>query len=157
MGTHKDEIEESSRSERIALLNEKLNDIIEQQSCEVEVLSTGIGDGVLFTVDNTTAGRGVSEDKTVKQIRRKIDSLMQSINSYPLPITWMILELELQELHYAKKLSYITFKEYSNIAKSSASIVNEEEIRDSLRYYNFLEVLLYFEDIPGLCDYVIID
>ena len=158
VGTHKDQIEESERSERIESLNKQLNDIIKQQNCQVEVLNTGVGDNAfLFAVDNTTAGRGVNEDKTVKQIRGKIESVMEGMNSYPLPITWMILELELQELRSTKKLSYITFKEYSNIAKDIASIVNEEEIKDSLRYYNFLEVLLYFEDIPGLCDYVIID
>ena len=158
VGTHKDQIEESERSERIESLNKQLNDIIKQQNCQVEVLNTGVGDNAfLFAVDNTTAGRGVNEDKTVKQIRRKIESVMEGMKSYPLPINWMILELELQELRNTKKLSYITFKEYSNIAKDIASIVNEEEIKDSLRYYNFLEVLLYFEDIPGLCDYVIID
>ena len=158
VGTHKDKINDSERSERMTLLNEQLNDIIKQQNCKVEILSTGTRDkSVLFAVDNTTAGKGEDEDNTVKEIRRQIENLMQRMNSYPLPITWMILELELQELRSTKKLPYITFKEYSNIANNSASIVNEEEIKESLRYFHFLEVLLYFEDIPGLCDYVIID
>ena len=82
---------------------------------------------------------------------------MRTMNSYPLPITWMILELELRELCDIKKIHYITFKEYSNIAKNSASIVDEEEVKRSLQYYDFLEVLLYCEDVPGLCDYIIID
>ena len=154
VGTHKDKIKDPG--ERALLLNEKLNDIINQQNCKVDVLT--IEDKkVLCTVDNTTAGKGKDEDSTVKIIRKKIENLMQSMNSYPLPVTWMILELELQELRIAKKRSYITFKEYSSIAKDRVSIVNEEEIKASLQYYHFLEVLLYFEDIPGLCDYVIID
>lgn len=158
VGTHKDKINDSETSERITLLNEQLNDIIKQQNCEVEILNTGIGDkGVLFAVDNTTAGKGEDEDDTVKEIRKQIENLMQRMNSYPLPIAWMILELELQELRNKKQLSYITFKEYSDIASKSVSIVNEEDIKETLRYYHFLEVLLYFEDIPGLCDYVIID
>ena len=153
VGTHKDEVKDPGK--RALLLNEQLNDIINQQNCKVDVLT--IEDkNVLCTVDNTTAG-SEHEDNTVKKIREKIESLMQSMDSYPLLITWMILELELQDLSITKKLSYITLKEYSNIAKDRVSIVNEEEIKASLQYYHFLEVLLYFEDIPGLCDYVIID
>ena len=103
VGTHKDIISHSERSERITLLNDQLNDIIKQQNCEVEILNTGIGDkGVLFAVDNTTAGKGKDEDNTVKEIRKQIENLMQRMNSYPLPITWIILELELQELRYEK-------------------------------------------------------
>ena len=155
VGTHKDEIEDSKR---ILILNEQLSNLIKQQNCKVEILNTGIGDNsVLFAVDNTTAGKGKDEDKTVKEIRRKIENVMQEMPTYPLPITWMIIELELQELRSTKNVSYITFEEYSNIARKSGSIENEENIKKSLRYYHFLEVLLYFEDIPDFCDYVIID
>ena len=153
VGTHKDQVEDP---ERIALLNEQLNDIIKQQNCKVDILNTG-DKNVLFAVDNTTAGKGKYEDNTVKIIRKKIETVMQKMDSYPLPINWMILELELQELRDNKKLSYITFKWYCDIAKTNAKIVSEEEIKRSLQYYHFLEVVLYFEDVPGLNNYVIID
>ena len=128
---------------------------MKQQNCKVDVLNFRHGK-VLFAVDNTTAGKSKSEDTTVKIIRKKIEDVMQRMDSYPLPITWIILELELQELREKEKRSYITIREYSNIAKKDASIISEEEIKESLKYYHFLEVLLYFEDIPGLCDYVIL-
>ena len=153
VGTHKDKVKDP---ERIKSLNEQLNNTVKQQNCKVDVLNSE-GRNVLFAVDNTTAGKSESEDSTVKIIRKKIEDAMQRMDSYPLPITWMILELELQELRDKEKCSYITLKEYSKIAKNSASIVNEEEIKMSLKHYHFLEVLLYYEDIPDLCDYVILD
>ena len=153
VGTHKDKVSDPGR---ITSLNEQLNNIVKQQNCKVDVLNFG-GGNILFPVDNTTAGKSKIEDNNVKIIRKKIEDVMQGMDSYPLPITWMILELELQELRDKENCSCITVEEYTNIARNSASIVNEDEIKNSLKYYHFLEVLLYFDEIPGLCDYVILD
>ena len=43
------------------------------------------------------------------------------------------------------------------MAKRSGLISNLEEVRSVLQYYHLLGVLIYFHEVPGLCDYVIVD
>ena len=52
--------------------------------------------GVLFSVDNTTADSERPEDPLANVIRNKVETLAQKFNIYELPITWMLLELEIQ-------------------------------------------------------------
>ena len=97
----------------------------------------------------------------VKILRRKIEDFMcnmkksESVDSQ-VPITWMILELELQELHQNNGTKYTTYEEYKRIAIEKASMV-PEEVDESLQHFDFLGVLLHFEKVPGLSEYVIID
>ena len=159
VGTHKDKLEKESCKERIAALNDRLTSIVEERDCKFAVLPAE--NGILFPVDNTTAGESDSEDPVVKMLRRKVEEFMDKMersgSSYnQLPITWMILELELQELHRNNGTKYITYEEYKKIATESASMV-PEEVEESLEHFDFLGVLLHFKVVPGLCDYVIID
>ena len=159
VGTHKDKLEKDSCKERIAALNDKLTSIVKERDCKFAVLPAE--NGILFPVDNTTAGDDDSEDYVVKMLRHKIEDFMNkmkesgSIDSQ-LPITWMILELELQDLHKNNGTKYVTYKEYERIAIEKASMV-PEEVDESLQHFDFLGVLLHFEKVPGLCKYVIID
>ena len=159
VGTHKDKLEKGNSKERIASLNDRLTSTVEERDCKFAVLSAE--NGVLFPVDNTTAGDSDSEDCVVKILRQKIEDLMDKMrrpNSIDnqLPITWMILELELQELHQNNGTKYITYEDYKRIASEKASMV-PEEIEESLEHFDILGVLLHFEKVEGLCDYVIID
>ena len=159
VGTHKDKLEKESCKERIAALSDKLSSIVQKRDCKFAVLPAE--NGVLFPVDNTTAGNSDSEDHVVKMLRHKIEDFMDkmkksgSIDSQ-LPITWMILELELQDLHKNNGTKYITFEEYKKIAIDKASMV-PEEVDESLKHFDFLGVLLHFVKVPGLSKYVIID
>ena len=155
VGTHKDKLEKESFKEKIAELNDRLSNIVEERNCKFAVLSAE--NGILFPVDNTTAGDCDSEDPVVKTLRQKIEDLMDSNKNHnQLPITWMILELELQELHQNDGIKYVTFKEYKRIAIEKASM-GLEEVEESLQHFDFLGILLHFKRVPGLCDYVIID
>ena len=159
VGTHKDKLEKESCKERIAALNDRLTSIVEERDCKFAVLPAE--NGILFPVDNTTAGNSDGEDPVVKMLRQKVKDFMDRMersgsSDNQLPITWMILELELQELHQNNGTKYITFEEYKKIATESASMV-PEEVEESLQHFDFLGVLLRFKDVPGLCDYVIID
>ena len=157
VGTHKDKLEKESCQERIAALNDRLTSIVEERDCKFAVLPAE--NGILFPVDNTTAGDSDSEGYVVKMLRQKIEDFMDKINQSSdnqLPITWMILELELQELHQNNGTKYITYEEYKRIATEKASMV-PEEVEESLQHFNFLGVLLHFEKVEGLCDYVFID
>ena len=115
----------------------------------------------MFPVDNTTAGDSDSEDHVVKMLRCRIEDFMDNMEKSgsidnQLPITWMILELELQELNQNNGTKYITYGEYKTIAIEKASMV-PEEVDESLQHFDFLGVLLHFKEVPGLCDFVVID
>jgi len=76
---------------------------------------------------------------------------------YELPITWMLLQLEIRQVCSQSKKSYISFNDCVSIAKNAALISNKEEVKSVLHYHHLLGVLIYFQEVPGLCDYVIVD
>ena len=159
VGTHKDKLEEKCRARKIAEINNRLTCMIEERNCEFAVMPGE--NGILFPVDNTTAGAGDKEDHVVKELRQKVESFMNESTTFKvtdnqLPITWMILELELQELHEDRNTKYITCEEYATIATERALIV-PEEVEESLQHFDFLGVFLHFRNVEGLRDYVIID
>ena len=159
VGTHKDKLEINICKETVARINDRLTSLIEERDCKFAVLSAE--DNVLFPVDSTTAGDSDSEDPVVKMLRQRIEEFMDELTKSKstknqLPITWMILELELQELRENGGAKYITYEEYKKIATEKASMV-PEEVEESLQHFDYLGVLLYFKKVPGLCDYVIID
>ena len=159
VGTHKDKLEKETCKERIDNLNDRLTSIVKERDCKFAVLQAE--NGILFPVDNTTAGNSDSEDPVVKMLRRKVKDFMDKMersgsSDNQLPINWIILELVLQELHQNDDTKYITYEKYKRIATESASMV-PEEVEESLEHFDFLGVLLHFKEVPGLCDYVIID
>ena len=154
VGTHKDKVQ---KSETIAKINERLDSLIDEGNFKFTILPGT--DGYLFPVNNTTAGDD-NEDSVVQSLRETIDNVMDELalsksTNNQLPITWMILELELQELQISGT-RYITYEEYKRIATEKASMV-PEEVPESLEHLDFLGVLLHFKKVSGLCDYVIID
>ena len=159
VGTHKDKLKKETCKEKIAALNDRLASIVEERECKFAVLPAE--NGVLFPVDNTTAGDSDSEDHVVKMLRCRIEDFMDKLKKSgsidnQLPITWMILELELQEMHQSEGTKYITYEEYKRIAIEKASMV-PEEVEESLQHFDFLGVLLHFKEVQGLCDIVVID
>ena len=159
IGTHKDKLEEKCRADKIATINERLTCLVNERNCKFAVMPAE--NGIVFPVDNTTAGAGDKEDPVVKELRQKVEKFINeliasNVTKNHLPITWMILELELQELHEDGGTRYITCEEYTTIATQKAAMM-PEEIEESLQHFDFLGVFLHFKQVLGLCDYVIID
>jgi len=159
IGTHKDKLG-PNQAKKIKEIDDRLTQVIEERQCRFAVLPAA-DDGVLFPVDNTTAGDSESEDPVVKSLRQKVEDFMDKVTASnttdnQLPITWMLLELELQEMCENKDIKYITCEEYAEIATKKASIV-AEEVEESLQHFNYLGVLLHFKEVSGLCNYVIVD
>ena len=69
----------------------------------------------------------------------------------------MLLQLEIRQVCSKMKKSYISFTDCVNIAKKSGLISNTEEVKSILQYHHLLGVLIYFHEVPGLCDHVIVD
>ena len=152
VGTHADKV----CPEIIKATDSQLTALVEKLDCKAAIWEYKDGN-VLFPVDNTTAGNEIEEDPIANFIRNRIDKLAKKRNIYELPITWMLFELEIRQVCTKDDKAYISFKECCSIAQQTNLISTIKEIRNALTYHHLLGVLLYYPDVPGLCDYVIID
>ena len=152
VGTHADKVSHIEKKNT----SEKLISLVNKTQCHASVWYQD-DENVLFSVDNTTAGSKVSEDPVAKDMRKKIETLASKKEVYELPITWMLLQLEIRQVCSKKKKSYISFSDCVNIAKQSGLISNVEEVKSVLQYHHLLGVLIYFHKVPGLSHYVIVD
>ena len=92
-----------------------------------------------------------------KDMRKRIEALASKKEIYELPITWMLLQLEIRQNCSKREKSYISFSDCITTARESGLISNTEEVKSFLQYHHLLGVLIYFHEVPGLCDYVIVD
>ena len=152
VGTHADKV----TPEIIYSTDNKLTGMVEKLDCKAAVWPNKDG-GVLFPADNTTAGDDDKEDPIANIIRSNVEKLSLDKDVYELPITWMLLELEIRQVCYKNKKPCITFQECHSIALDSNLISETEQVKSALLYHHLLGVLLYYPEVPGLCDYVIID
>ena len=152
VGTHADKV----TSDVIQNIDSQITAMVEKLDCRTAVWQNK-DDGVLFSVDNTTAGDDSKEDPIAKLVRNKIDNLASNKDVYELPITWMLFELEIRQLCANNKTAYISVQECVIVAMNSGLITDEDEVRNALTYHHLLGVLLYYPEVTGLCDYVIID
>ena len=134
----------------------QLTALVRKLHCKAAVWENKDG-GVLFPVDNTTAGNNSTEDPIANFIRSKVDELAADRDVYELPITWMLLELEIRQVCSKNNKAFISFEGCCSIAHQTNLISDIEEVRNALIYHHLLGVLLYYPDVPGLCDYIIID
>ena len=152
VGTHTDKVD----LDTIQHIDAHLTAVVEKLDCKAAVWENKEG-GVLFPVDNTTAGDDSKEDPLANLIRNKIDTLAGDKDVYELPMTWMLFEMEIRQVCSNSGKAYISFKECCTIAQQINLISSIEEIRSALIYHHLLGVLLYYPDVPGLCDYIIVD
>ena len=152
VGTHADKV----GLDIIQHIDKQLTEVVEKLDCKAAVWDKTEG-GVLFPVDNTTAGDDSKEDPMANLIRNKIDDLAADKDIYELPMTWMLFEMEIRQVCSNNSKAYISFEECCTIAQRINLISSMEEIRSALIYHHLLGVLLYYPDVPGLCDYIIVD
>ena len=151
VGTHADKVSYSD----IAKIDKILTNLVEKMDSKAAVWQNENG-SVLFPIDNTTAGNDF-EDPSAEYIRNEIEALASKKDFYELPITWMLLELEIRQVCIKREKAYILFEECVSIASQSKLITDVKQVKSALLYHHLLGVLLYYPDVPGLCDYVIID
>ena len=152
VGTHADKVSPDT----IHNVGSQLTAMVEKLDCKAAIWQNK-DHGVLFPVDNTTAGNEAKEDPIANFIRNKINQLGKDKDIYELPITWMLLELEIRKVCSDSGKAYMSFEKCCSIAHQTNLIPNIEEVRSALLYHHYLGVLLYYPDVPGLCDYVITD
>ena len=152
VGTHADKASLAIKLE----VERELEILVNKTQCETAVWENDSGK-ILFSVDNTTAGNRYAEDPVADVIRNRIEILAKEKDVYELPITWMLLELEIRHICSKKQQAYISFQECVATARETGLMSKVEEIKNVLLYHHILGVLIYFDKVPGLCDYVIVD
>ena len=152
VGTHADKVSQLDKEN----VGEVLTTLVNKTQCHASIWYQE-NKSVLFSVDNTTAGSKYWEDPVANNIRNRIETLASKREVYELPITWMLLQLEIRQVCSKRDKSYISFSDCVTIAKESGLISNKEEVKSVLQYHHLLGVLIYFHEVPGLCDYVVID
>jgi len=152
VGTHSDKVLKDVVTETA----DNLTTLVDKMQCQAVVWQTEKR-SVLFSVDNTSAGDEQREDPAANIVRNRIEALASKKEVYELPITWMLLELELRQVCVKKNKSYISFEECFALARDSGLISDKEEVRSILLYHHQLGTLIHFAEIPELCDFVITD
>ena len=152
VGTHRDKVDTEDRDK----LTKQLNKLVEEQDCTASLSVLMNGKNYLFQVDNTKSGSDEKDTEVVK-IRKELEEVIKKrcINVYPVPITWMILEIRIKSLYESKH--FITFDEFSKVANEEVAIKTKEDIESVLRYFNQLGIFLYFVEVHKMKNYVIID
>ena len=89
VGTHADIILESNKENT----NEKLFSLVNKTNSHASIWHQK-NNSVLFSVDNTTAGERY-EDSVASDIRNRIEVITSTQEIYELPITWVLLQLEI--------------------------------------------------------------
>ena len=154
VGTHSDQVSE----QKVKQVENELSTLVNTTHCEAAVWQLqNESENILFSVNNATAGHPDAEDPVAKVIRKRIETLAEEKEAYNLPITWMLLQLEIRDVCSKKEKAYISFQDCVALARETGLMSKEKEIKSVLLYHHLLGVLIYFEEVPGLCDYVIVD
>jgi len=155
VGTHLDQV----NKEDVDKVNKEVEKLIVQleNSDSVSVWNYG---QALFTVDNTVAGKSELLDGTiVDQIRSEIKAIMDKKATYEVPVTWMILEMEIRLTCGKQKQHYITIfdviKLYKKLIPGCDNDTAEVQVKAALRFHHMFGILLYFHEVPGMDKFVI--
>ena len=157
VGTHLDKVKQDT----VDSINKKLEKIVDclEPNNSIYILNLGT---ILFAVDNTIAGQDSSQDSIANKIRLEVKKMIEQKAVYEVPIVWILLELEIRQICTKQKKSFLRISEVLSIYKNIISEYHgtadiELDVKTALRFHNIFGVLLYFHDVPGMNDYVIVN
>ena len=132
----------------------KLKPIIDQTVRRSSLIGL---DGKFFVpVSNCKAGTD-DEDPVAAKFRNCIYEHLKQRDIYAIPITWLILELEIQ--NRTKEVNVIHFDEVSKICKEHNLITDEKDISAALKFFHYVGIFLYYgseyPDMKNIADIVI--
>ena len=155
VGTHLDKVKQEDVNE----ISEKLEEIIKEleASNSINILYLN---SILLAVDNTVAGKECPQNTIVYKIQLQLKEMIENLAVYDVPITWVLLELEIRQECNRKRKSFLPISDVIRIYKniivwSHDEIKTELQVRVALQFHHRFGVLLYFHDVPGMNEYVI--
>ena len=112
----------------------------------------------LIPVNNLTSEKDndFETHDNAKKIRKRLyESILQQ-EEYNVPIVWLLLELEVRK-KCGEKQKFVTYREIVKLCHEHNLIQREDDIKNGLRFHHLFGVLLYFDEVPELCDYIFTD
>ena len=106
-------------------------------------------------IDNTTAGKGSSEDRGYQYLRKEIQEFTSKGLIKKTPIAWVLFRKYLQLLfQLSEENSIISLSDA--VAIGSLCNIAEDDLPSVLKFYHDLGVILYYPHIKSLSDKVIL-
>ena len=103
-------------------------------------------DSAMETVESKTI-------ETVLEIREHCNKILHKTAQYGIPITWFLLELQLRK---STKIC-IPISEVKRICNEKIPSLKDNQIKEVLKFYHSYGMLLYFDEVDGMNNYVITD
>ena len=153
IGSHLDKANENSAQET----DDTLDTVVKDSGLKHVWMGIHPQYNYLIPVNNLTSEEDneYSTYDSAKKIRRKLYSILEQ-EVYNVPIVWLLLELEIRK-KCGEEQKFITYHEIVRLCHDHKLIQREDDIKNGLRFHHLFGVLLYFDEIPELCDYVFTD
>ncbi|XP_065909519.1 uncharacterized protein [Dysidea avara] len=155
VGTHLDQVNEKD----VDTVSDQLEEIVSQLEPSDNV-SIWNCNKILFAVDNTLSGKQeYSQDSIANQICSEIKAILDEKAVYEVPITWILLELEIRRICGKGNKSFIAISEvvelFQEIIPGCDKKSAEVQVKAALRFHHMFGILLYFHNVPNMKDFVI--
>ena len=148
VGTRGDELDSKTS---VAVLRE-VEDSIKGKASLHHVLKQPV------IIDNTTSGIGDKEDPGYKRVRQEITDITQSNLKKDTPLSWILFRKLLQLFPQTSRNSIINIISVHDVhAIASLAKVQSSDVEAVLGFYHELGVLLYYPNIKGLEQKVILN
>ena len=158
IGSHLDEaLANTNNEEGIHKIDHNLDTVLKDTGQEHVWMNVHPKYKYLIPVNNLT-----SEDEnqygthdSAKKIRRKLYEKILQQKVYNVPIVWLLLELEIR--NKCENQKFIRYCEVVKLCHQHDLMEKEEDIKTGLRFHHVFGILLYFDEVPGLRDYIFTD
>ena len=128
-------------------INKQISDLINCINIDKKLFVCIYKGKKIIAIDNKN-----TEDLGKKKLFRDLVSEALPERPLEIPITWCMLEIELITLYKDKQMSCVKL---ADIEKMVSKYLTLSELKEALRFYHILGVLLYFDKVMD--EYVIID
>ena len=155
VGTHSEKISEECIAEIDKELVGKL-----KPSGEAKKIHPQLNENYRYLVPVDNEKQSKADDISNKKftdplkIRKHIYKQLQKQDHYPVPVNWLLLDLEIRKKCGDKK--FISYKDVLQLSKEK-KLGDEDFVKNGLRFHHLFGVLLYFEKVEGMRDLIITD
>ena len=104
-------------------------------------------------VDNTTSGQGEDEDPSLQALREAVIRFTEEKLILKTPLSWVLFRKVIQVL--GKKFNVVSFEDACIIG--AASKIPPKDVPHALMFYHELGVLLFYPQIDGMKDKIVIN
>ena len=142
----------------IISINSKLNALLSQINCHDSKSPLYMWflkeENILYPINSSNMN-----DHNAKELNKMFEKKQKFSRKYNLPSHWILLHFEIERLCLeSKNQAFVYLDEvYNSIWKAKCGNSSTEELKLALHFFHQLGVLYYFENVPGMCEYIITD